>query len=879
VRRYIDSNKFVTSALLLILVGSLTRSIERARWTDGLDVLFPIALLGVLAGVILAGSTIGTVRAHAAGALIGGFVIVWQTGKLLPVADLERGNRFSVMWERLRQWLDVLLQGGANYDPLLFVLTMGAIVWFLAYNSAWFVLRYGWVWWALLPTGLVMLVNLGYAPRPASGLFVMFLLAGMLLMIHTALMQRHTRWQQEGLGQEAGVVPRIFVFGAVVSLLLMAIAWQGPSRSLAQTARTAFRQVEQPWSRVQGRWENAFAFLYPGTGGAGRGGIGGGFTSFSDSFELGGPLRLGNRLLFTADGEPRQYWRSVSSDTYTGRSWTIADTVRADANTMQVETRQLEKRASQTKFPPSVRKLDQTVTVVVPMRNSVFGAEAPFVFDHDVVWQLSPVQRSLSIAVEGGALPQEINARLVTQRLSPVRRLIAEIGTERVARASADRVVLRQIPSPQRDEGAAPEATASPTATASTEQEDNVAQSILELEQLRDQGIEATYQYRRGRSAALRYTYYEPNQEDVLSVVSSVPLGKGTKYALTSIVANPTDAELNAQKTPMPSWVTDRYLDLPDTVTPRTRALARRITQDATSNHEKARAIESYLRQMKYREDMPFTPPDRDFVDYFLFDLREGYCTYYSSAMAVLLRAVDVPARVTRGFAPGKYDADREQYLITESQAHAWPQVYYPDFGWVNYEPTPIRDLVSRSAAVGGGAESNQYDESYNRAGDDYRQRLQEGLDGSADSTGGVTGGIPLAVRFAVTSLLALLVVGLLAYTISRVRLRGLRGARRQYAKLLQVGAVLGVRPVGSQTPNEYGTRLGTTLPNARTSVRTITSRYVGEVFGRQQHNTLDLDGEWKRVASEAARTMPQRFALLPRWLRDSRLGQRVLRR
>ena len=869
--------------LLLIMVGSLARSIERARWTDGLDVLFPIALLGVLAGVVLAGSKLGTLQAHAAGVFIGGFVIVWQTGKLLPPSELEQGNRFGIMWDRLRQWIDVLLQGGANYDPLLFVLTMGAIVWFLAYNSSWFVLRYGWVWWALLPTGLVMLVNLGYVSRPSTGLFVLFLLAGMLLMIHTALMQRHTRWQEEGLGQEAGVVPRIFMFGAVISLLLMAIAWQGPSRSLALTARSAFRQVEQPWTRVQDRWENAFAFLYPGGSGAARGGIGGGFTSFSDSFELGGPLRLGNRLLFTADGEPRQYWRSVSSDVYTGRAWTINESDRPDGNVMEVQTRQLDSRARQTNFPESVRKLKQTVTVVVPMRNSVFGAEAPFAFDRDVAWQLSPVRRTLSIPVEGSALPQDVNQRVVARSLSSARRLIAEIGTARVARASADRVVLRQIPTPPADDAAAASATAAPTATATTQQEDNVTQSILELqgelEQLRAQGVEATYQYRRGRQAVLRYAFSEPNQEDVLSVVSSVPLGKGAKYSVTSIVANPTDQELNNVKDPLPAWVSDRYLKLPDTVTPRTRALARRITRDARTQHEKARAIEDYLRQMKYREDMPFTPPDRDFVDYFLFDLREGYCTYYASAMAVLLRSVDVPARVTRGFAPGKYDADREQYLITESQAHAWPQVYYPKYGWVNYEPTPIRDLVSRTAAVGGGLGRGETDQNYNPAGDAYRRKLQESLEGNGGTGAGVSGGIPLPVRIGVTSVLALLVLALLAYTISRIRLRGLRGARRQYAKLLQVGTMLGVRPVASQTPNEYGSRLGTTLPRASSPVRTITSRYVGEVFGKQQHNTADMDGEWKRVASEAARTMPQRFAQLMRSIQDSRLVQRIRRR
>ena len=256
-RRYLDSGKLVTAALLLVLVGSLARSIEQARWTNGLDVLMPVAVLGVVVGVLLAGSSLGTACAHLAGVLAGMVVVTWQTGSLLPVSELEESNRFLLVWSRFRQWLGVVIEGGASYDELLFVFTMGAILWFLAYNSAWFVLRYGWVWWALLPTGLVMLVNLGSVLRPNTRPFVIFLLAGMLMMIHTHLTQKRARWEREGLGYESGLAAKFLTFGAALSLVLLALAWQGPSRSLALTARRAFQRVEQPWAQVQDRWENA----------------------------------------------------------------------------------------------------------------------------------------------------------------------------------------------------------------------------------------------------------------------------------------------------------------------------------------------------------------------------------------------------------------------------------------------------------------------------------------------------------------------------------------------------------------------------------------------------------------------------------------------
>src|SRR5690606_10361821 len=97
--------------------------------------------------------------------------------------------------------------------------------------------------------------------------------------------------------------------------------------------------------------------------------------------------------------------------------------------------------------------------------------------------------------------------------------------------------------------------------------------------------------------------------------------------------------------------------------------------------------IESYLRQLPYREDTPFTPPGREFVDYFLFDLEAGYCTYFATAMVVLLREIGIPARLVEGYilsleGPGTY-------TVTPAEAHTWVEALVADYGWVSFEPTP----------------------------------------------------------------------------------------------------------------------------------------------------------------------------------------------
>ena len=99
-------------------------------------------------------------------------------------------------------------------------------------------------------------------------------------------------------------------------------------------------------------------------------------------------------------------------------------------------------------------------------------------------------------------------------------------------------------------------------------------------------------------------------------------------------------------------------------------------------------AIEAYLRTISYTLDVPAPPLDRDVADYFLFDLRRGYCDYFATAMVVLARSVGIPARLVTGYASGGYDVISAQFVVLEKDAHSWVEVYFPSYGWVEFEPT-----------------------------------------------------------------------------------------------------------------------------------------------------------------------------------------------
>ena len=137
-----------------------------------------------------------------------------------------------------------------------------------------------------------------------------------------------------------------------------------------------------------------------------------------------------------------------------------------------------------------------------------------------------------------------------------------------------------------------------------------------------------------------------------------------------------------------------QYLQLPDALPERVRDLAVSITENQESVYEKAKAIERYFGRsgFVYAQQQIATPEaDEDYVDQFLFETKRGYCDNFSTSMVVMLRAIDIPARWVKGFAPGEYrlnDEGERVYQITNNEAHSWVEAYLPGIGWIPFEPT-----------------------------------------------------------------------------------------------------------------------------------------------------------------------------------------------
>ncbi|GAC1664429.1 MAG: hypothetical protein NVS9B4_19850 [Candidatus Acidiferrum sp.] len=146
--------------------------------------------------------------------------------------------------------------------------------------------------------------------------------------------------------------------------------------------------------------------------------------------------------------------------------------------------------------------------------------------------------------------------------------------------------------------------------------------------------------------------------------------------------------KLRAASNEYPDVLRNTYLQLP-ALDPRILPLAQEITERAGNPYDKSLAIESYLRaHYAYTLNLK-GKPGSDPLAHFLFEARAGHCEYFASAMTIMLRTLGIPAREVNGFLPGEYNDLAGDYIVRASDAHSWVEVYFPDNGWVTFDPTP----------------------------------------------------------------------------------------------------------------------------------------------------------------------------------------------
>lgn len=767
---YFQDGLGLTAVLTALLYLILATSLDAAGYVQNMTVLIPVTLGALGLAFLMSFSRFDGFFALAHSMFTGLAWILFLMSGLVSQEEIAPfvGNGIPEMQAkayfvllRWLNWVDAAVNGVASNDNYIFIFEMSFLVWWLTYLGVWSIFRYGYTWRAIIPAGLVLLVNTYYAPDSIIGFLVIFCLIAMLIFVRTNLAEQQLRWREQRVLYSSDVTFDFLRNGIAYSVIVVALAWLVPGFGRSVEVRTVMAPINQRWEETTQRMNRLYQGLNRQTRPTS--------SSFGRTLDLGGARNVGEGLVFTVSTTEGRYWRAVVYDTFTGQQWLSTGEEEFDlAANEAVSAPPVELRAP----------ITQTVSLHAPS-GLIFAAPDIMTID---------------------------------------------IPTE---------VMVRELP------------------LTSGEGE-----------------------------PAFEITMARPQQM----------LEAESRYSVVSATTRATERALNEASIDYPQSIAEQYLQLPEDVSQRVLDDARTLTADQPTVYAKARAIETYLRGFTYNDNIEAPPPDSDPVEYFLYDIQEGYCDYYATAMVVMLRGLGIPARVVSGYAEGAYDPDTGLYYISERDAHTWVEVFFPGLGWVEFEPTAGESQLNRPSGnddINPEGLEGLYDETTTdpmledelMQNDLPVQGMNEQMpeDASAfESAAGTIANTPWWMWALVTPLL--LAGGL--WFIWRTRVNGPIGFDPDlppilFERLQNWAMRLGLGGPASDTPYEQARSLSTALPEGEQPITSITEQYVQYRFRRRLADSVSYS------VSESNDELTQEWQTLQpllwrRWLRKlARLGNK----
>lgn len=346
-------------------------------------------------------------------------------------------------------------------------------------------------------------------------------------------------------------------------------------------------------------------------------------------------------------------------------------------------------------------------------------------------------------------------------------------------------------------------------------------------------------------------------------------LQQGETYTIESQLSTADEWSLRRASDNYAPYIEALYLEIPDSTSAETLALAEEITAPYSNPFDKAIAVRNWLRlNITYNDQVDWPPPDVDPVHHVLFDTQEGYCNYYAAAMAVMLRSQGVPTRLARGYAAGEFLEETNTYRVRARDAHTWPEVYFPGYGWIQFEPTTAVSVVSRPEGEGGDLfDGEQPDTSAPEpeetaeptpeieelSPDEAQDEFGEGEEAPQTAT---PGGIPIPAwldQFKLWQVLS--AVGLVGAAIGTVVVADRTNRRIEgsvsgsYGRLSRWGRWLGLDVRPTHTPYEQAAIITDAVPEGERSIRQLTSAFVRQTYTkRKQSSIVNTLNEWQKL-------------------------------
>lgn len=784
--RFLDWEDWLTFGLALGAMLGVVMSLEHAGWSRDMPALALVGLLALLFALLLARSPLHTLLAWPLAMVTGAGVTFWQTLEMVGPGSLEQ--RIDAIYFRFETWFRLAFTGGISNDSLPFNVMMVGVTWFGVFLFGWSVFRWHNAWLGLIPGGVALFLSLLFISDHLPFALFLYAVFGLTLVMRTNLMARMQQWRAEGVGYPSLISLSFLHFSVWAVLLLVVAAWIAPVGPFP-TPGPADAAVQ----RLEGL---AVHFV-----------------------RLAGPLHIK---------------KTAPVHDFTA--------ILPFQGSIDLSEREL----------LSVKVADPSVEGPIVLRGAVYDEYA------SGGWKARPRQEvSLpqELDVAQGLGDQDSGGRIVPLTVTVEARSVVGtvlftpgqfLTTDLPARAemsegSVSELGVRAIPKP---------GTLSRGSEVWLPTDGGASLSDEEVLELTPPGWTGLYVLRDDGNRVIRVGAVHSSQLPDFPVVSPEErLQEGESYSVVGFVSDVSPAELRAEHTESstyPVWVLQSYLQLPD-MPDRVSRLAWDVAEKEPTTYDRVKAVENYLRQLPVDYAIDDTPPGQDTVDYFLFEAQRGYFDYHASAMVVMLRYLDIPSRLAVGFVidDRDFDEDSSVYTVQSQDAYAWVEVYFPDHGWVQFNPSPDRPAGLRPT------ESSDETPVSPDGVDDLEDLLDlngallpidPGDDaapvGSPASGGSGSGyGLWLLVAFAAAGFAAA-VTGSAALG-WRHSVAGLPYPQQLWEKTVRVASWAGHPPQPGQTPSEFARALGRRLRGVG-GIDLLAQAYNRSRFGRSDVSATD---------------------------------------
>ncbi len=815
----------VTFWLQLALLIIAVRSVESANWVETPPLIL-VVLPATLIAAIFARRPLQNVQ-HILAILLG-LLAAYLSGIYLTQSDsLILG--ISEFHSRLSTWWVAVTGEDSTTDLLPLSVLLVTITWLAAYFTAWLIFKYKNVWLTLIPIVGGTIINLTYLPERFLGYLLAILFVGLLLIVHITSKRRREKLEITGTKYPKSIHRLSITHGLSLGVVILLLTALMPSlESSNPPLKWLFKPMDRSIENIRVDLHRIFAAV-PGHHLAS-------LRFFGPVLPLMRPVPTAEDIVLQSDSDFPLYWPAIRYDQYTSKAWKVTD---MESKPIIAVTEGSDDEDEGGEGIRTANSIDYKVGMFVHSPYLLISGQPSQIDPQASQQYLPPKKFTLNVPskepIQG--IPNDI--------LGSVNLLLANISL-----ADNGNFAISNIPSDL-------------SITKITHQSKTGRKSTSKLNPL-------SPSYR----TELRKAIQKPEEITKLEIQRSIEdnpavtyssVEATTEYRVVAELNMASESTLRDSGDYYPPDILYRYLGVPRSLPDRIYKLSRDITINTTNNYDKSVAIETFLRTLQHTTVSNIIPHDSDTIDHFLFQAGEGYSDYFASSMAVMLRTLGIPTRLVLGFGPGLPNTEKAGFIVRDLDSHSWPEVYFPDIGWIPFEPTPIyplrprgndleafgvgyfgmgENLIEEPGPDPGPIEPEEQQEERN----DFGGPLPDGLGPRAAPI--THFGTPLGLGGIL--FVTLFILGIVIARAVWLHYFGrLDSPESAYLKLHHLTKFLGIGVPDSKTPYEFDRDLSRLVPEAKLHVGMICETFVRHRYGRitpTHTEQLMLNRSWEHV-------------------------------